>query len=92
VLRHQLRTRRRVKGESLPTEGGPCSRDDAGRGSHTLHARGGRITALHYCASKAAVTMFTQIFAVEMAPHQIRVNAIVPSLLNTESALNSSFR
>lgn len=51
-------------------------------------ARGGRITASHYCASKAAVTMFTQIFAVEMAPHNIRVNAIAPGLINTESELN----
>lgn len=51
-------------------------------------ARGGRITAAHYCASKAAVTMFTQILAVELAQHQIRVNSIAPGLINTESPIN----
>lgn len=51
-------------------------------------ARGGRITASHYCASKAAVTMFTRILAVELAQYKIRVNAIAPSLINTESPVN----
>jgi NAD(P)-dependent dehydrogenase (short-subunit alcohol dehydrogenase family) len=51
-------------------------------------ARGGRITASHYCASKAAVTMFTQILAVELAQYQIRVNSIAPGLINTESEIN----
>lgn len=51
-------------------------------------ARNGRITASHYCASKAAVTMFTRILAVELAQYRIRVNAIAPSLINTESPVN----
>lgn len=51
-------------------------------------ARSGRITASHYCASKAAITMFTRVLAVELAPYKIRVNAIAPSLINTESPVN----
>lgn len=51
-------------------------------------ARSGRITASHYCASKAAVTMFSKILAVELAQHKIRVNSIAPSLINTESPVN----
>lgn len=51
-------------------------------------ARNGRITASHYCASKAAVTMFSRILAVELSRHQIRVNCIAPSLINTESPVN----
>jgi 3-oxoacyl-[acyl-carrier protein] reductase len=51
-------------------------------------ARGGRISASHYCASKAGVTMFSQILAVELARHKIRVNCIAPSMINTESDVN----
>lgn len=51
-------------------------------------ARGGRITASHYCASKAGVTMFSKILAVELARYKIRVNCIAPSMINTESEVN----
>src|SRR5579875_2151250 len=51
-------------------------------------ARSGRITAAHYCASKAAVTMFTRVLAVELAQYKIRVNSIAPSPINTESPVN----
>lgn len=37
-----------------------------------------------YCASKFAVRGFTQSLALELAPHQITVNAICPGLLATE--------
>ena len=37
-----------------------------------------------YCASKFAVRGFTQALALELAPHQITVNAICPSLIETE--------
>ena len=37
-----------------------------------------------YCASKFAVRGFTQSLALELAPHQIRVNAICPGLVATE--------
>jgi NAD(P)-dependent dehydrogenase (short-subunit alcohol dehydrogenase family) len=51
-------------------------------------ARGGRVTASHYCASKAGVTMFSQILAVELARYKIRVNCIAPSMINTTSEVN----
>jgi len=37
-----------------------------------------------YCASKFAVRGFTQALALELAPHHINVNAICPSLIETE--------
>jgi NAD(P)-dependent dehydrogenase (short-subunit alcohol dehydrogenase family) len=37
-----------------------------------------------YCASKFAVRGLTQSLALELAPHQINVNAICPDLIQTE--------
>ncbi len=37
-----------------------------------------------YCASKFAVIGFTQSLAQELAPYKVNVNAICPSLVNTE--------
>lgn len=37
----------------------------------------------HYSASKWAVRGFTQVFAMEMAKHQIRVNAYAPGIVGT---------
>lgn len=37
-----------------------------------------------YCASKFAVIGFTQVLALELAPHRITVNAICPALVDTE--------
>ena len=36
----------------------------------------------HYCASKAAVVMLTKAMALELAPHDIRVNAILPGYID----------
>lgn len=36
-----------------------------------------------YCASKAAVIVFTQALAVELAPHRIRANAYAPGHIET---------
>ena len=36
----------------------------------------------HYCASKAAVVMLTRAMALELAPHAIRVNAILPGYID----------
>ena len=36
-----------------------------------------------YCASKAALSMVTQVAASEWAPHNIRVNAIAPGVTET---------
>ena len=38
----------------------------------------------HYCVSKAGVEMLTKQMALELAPHQIRVNAIAPGLIETD--------
>lgn len=37
----------------------------------------------HYSASKWAVRGLTQAFAMEMAPHKIRVNAYAPGIVGT---------
>ena len=37
-----------------------------------------------YCASKAAVALLTQSLALELAPHQIRVNTIAPGNMATQ--------
>jgi NAD(P)-dependent dehydrogenase (short-subunit alcohol dehydrogenase family) len=38
----------------------------------------------HYCTSKAAVIHLTKAMAVELAPHQIRVNSVSPGYILTE--------
>jgi gluconate 5-dehydrogenase len=40
-----------------------------------------RAGAAHYCGSKAAVNMLTQVFAIELGLHGIRVNAIAPGMV-----------
>jgi len=41
-------------------------------------------TVGHYCASKAAVIHLTKAMAVELAPHNIRVNSVSPGYILTE--------
>jgi NAD(P)-dependent dehydrogenase (short-subunit alcohol dehydrogenase family) len=43
-----------------------------------------RVGAAHYCGSKAAVNMLTEVLAIELGPHGIRVNAIAPGLFTDE--------
>jgi NAD(P)-dependent dehydrogenase (short-subunit alcohol dehydrogenase family) len=38
----------------------------------------------HYCVSKAGIGMLTKAMALELAPHDIRVNAIAPGLIETD--------
>ena len=38
---------------------------------------------IHYCASKAGVVSLTQSLGLELAPHNILVNAIAPGYYNT---------
>ena len=40
----------------------------------------------YYNISKAALDMVTKQFAIELGPHQIRVNSVNPSLVETASA------
>ena len=51
-------------------------------------ARSGRIYASAYCASKAAVTLFSEVLSTELAPHHIRVNIINPGFVETRSEVN----
>jgi 3-oxoacyl-[acyl-carrier protein] reductase len=45
----------------------------------------GRMGASHYCASKAAVVMFTRVLALELAAQRINVNCIAPGLVKVDS-------
>ncbi len=43
-----------------------------------------RTGQIGYCAAKAAVNHFTRCLAVEVAPHGITVNALLPGMTRTE--------
>jgi 3-oxoacyl-[acyl-carrier protein] reductase len=51
-------------------------------------AQSGRVGAGHYCASKAAVVMFTKVLALELARHHINVNTIAPGLIEVDSEMS----
>lgn len=44
---------------------------------------------VHYCSSKAGLAMQTRVLALEWAQHGIRVNAISPGLVETDTLLAS---
>jgi NAD(P)-dependent dehydrogenase (short-subunit alcohol dehydrogenase family) len=41
----------------------------------------------HYGASKAGLNQLTRVLAVELAPHGIRVNAVLPGVIGTDRVL-----
>ncbi len=43
----------------------------------------------HYGASKAGLNQLTRVLAVELAPHGIRVNAVLPGVIGTETVASS---
>ncbi|HLZ10208.1 MAG TPA: SDR family NAD(P)-dependent oxidoreductase [Chloroflexota bacterium] len=49
----------------------------------------GRVGAAHYCASKAAVAMFTKVLALELAPHGINANAIAPGMIEVGGGMSA---
>ena len=40
--------------------------------------------AAHYCASKAALAMFTKVLALELAEYRINVNSVSPGLIDVD--------
>lgn len=43
----------------------------------------------HYGASKAALNQLTRVLAVELAPHDIRINAVLPGVIATDTVRTS---
>ena len=75
-----------VKGMFLVSRAVARRMIERGRGGRIVNissgaAESGRVGAAHYCASKAAVNMFTRVLALELAPHNIMVNAVGPGLI-----------
>ena len=65
----------------------------AGRGGSIIHissvgAYAAQEGASVYCATKSALTGLTKTMALELAPHGIRVNAIAPGDIRTETSEN----
>ncbi len=75
-----------VKGMFLVSQAVARAMVERGNGGRIVNissgaAESGRVGAAHYCASKAAVNMFTKVLALELAPHGIVVNAVGPGLI-----------
>jgi NAD(P)-dependent dehydrogenase (short-subunit alcohol dehydrogenase family) len=70
-----------------------AARTMVGRGGSIIHissvgAYAAQEGASVYCATKAALTGLTRAMALELAPHNIRVNAIAPGDIRTETSEN----
>src|SRR5215204_3825329 len=75
-----------VKGMFLVSRAVARRMIDRGAGGRIVNissgaAESGRVGAAHYCSSKAAVNMFTRVLALELASHDIVVNAVAPGLI-----------
>lgn len=49
----------------------------------SLNARQPAIGMSAYCAAKAGLSMLTEVAALELGPHGIRVNAVAPGFVHT---------
>lgn len=66
---------------------------DERRGGHIVNISSGASTrarrgAAHYCVSKAGLDMLTKAFALELAEHEISVNAVSPGFIEVDSEVN----
>ncbi|MFB5192546.1 SDR family NAD(P)-dependent oxidoreductase [Alicyclobacillus fastidiosus] len=52
-------------------------------------AQSARPGVAHYASSKAGLVMLTRVLALEWAPYQIRVNAVCPGLVETDTLMKS---
>ena len=78
-----------VKGAFLVCRAVGRAMIDRGEGGRIVNissgaAVSGRRGGAHYCASKAALNMFTKVLAIELAPHKITVNAVAPGIIEVE--------
>jgi 3-oxoacyl-[acyl-carrier protein] reductase len=66
----------------------------AGRGAVVNVASGralqGTVRGAHYAASKAGIVSFTKSLALEMAPHGIRANCLIPGITETAQPLEDA--
>jgi len=56
----------------------------------SIYAMGGSAAASHYAAAKAALSGFTKSWARELAPFNIKVNAVAPGFIVTEMTRGSN--
>lgn len=80
-----------VKGAFLVSRAVAAAMVAGGEGGRIVNissgaAVSGRPGAAHYCASKAALNMFTKVLAIELAPHGILVTAVAPGLITVPGA------
>ncbi len=81
-----------LSGPFLVTQGVARHMIAQGRGGAVVNisstaSRLARPGIAHYGASKAGLNQLTSVMAIELAPHGIRVNAILPGLIGTERVL-----
>ena len=80
-----------VKGAFLVSRAVAATMVERGEGGRIVNissgaAASGRPGAAHYCASKAALNMFTKVLAIELAEHGILVTAVQPGLITVPDA------
>ena len=56
----------------------------------SIYAMGGNARASHYAAAKSAISGFTKSWARELAPFNIKVNAVAPGFIVTEMTRGSN--
>ncbi len=79
-----------VKGAFLVSQAVAQAMVDAGNGGQIITISSGsyqtaREGCAHYCASKAALVMLSKVMAMELARHRIRVNVMLPGVIDVGS-------